>query len=65
MEVTIRDGSYAIDFQFTQQDIRFLCEALQRLGFRYVEVGHGLGLNASSVKELCCASTSSTASVCH
>jgi 4-hydroxy 2-oxovalerate aldolase/long-chain acyl-CoA synthetase len=49
-DVTIRDGSYAIDFQFTPHDIRFLCATLERLGFRYIEIGHGLGLNAPAVK---------------
>ncbi len=49
-DVTIRDGSYVIDFQFCQQDVRLLCSSLDRMGFRYIEVGHGLGLNASQVK---------------
>jgi 4-hydroxy 2-oxovalerate aldolase/long-chain acyl-CoA synthetase len=49
-DVTIRDGSYTIDFQFTQDDIRFLCGTLERLGFHYIEVGHGFGLNAAAVK---------------
>jgi len=49
-ETTIRDGSYAIDFQFTLEDINLLCTVLERIGFKYIEVGHGFGLNASSVK---------------
>jgi 4-hydroxy-2-oxovalerate aldolase len=49
-DVTIRDGSYVIDFQFRQEDVRLLCRSLDHCGFRYVEVGHGLGLNASVVK---------------
>ncbi|HUT23104.1 MAG TPA: hypothetical protein VM492_02040, partial [Sumerlaeia bacterium] len=54
-DVTIRDGSYTIDFQFNQEDVRFLYPALEALGFRYIEVGHGFGLNASSVKGLAAA----------
>jgi hypothetical protein len=49
-DVTIRDGSYVIDFQFEREDVRLLCSALERAGFRYIEVGHGLGLNASAAK---------------
>jgi len=51
-DVTIRDGSYVIDFQFTEEDNRFLCAALDKLGFPYIEVGHGLGLNACNVKRV-------------
>ena len=47
-DVTIRDGSYAVDFQFNREDVRFLYPLLERIGFRYIEIGHGLGLDASS-----------------
>jgi len=46
MEVTLRDGSYVIDFQFTAEDTATLVSALEKAGFRWIEVGHGLGLNA-------------------
>lgn len=46
MEVTLRDGSYVIDFQFTGEDTATLVTALEGAGFRWIEVGHGLGLNA-------------------
>lgn len=49
-DVTIRDGSYVIDFQFTEEDNRAMCAALDDLGLKYIEVGHGLGLNAPNVK---------------
>ncbi|MCH7988201.1 MAG: hypothetical protein IID46_03505 [Planctomycetes bacterium] len=49
-DVTIRDGSYAIDFQFTEEDNRTLCGVLEDAGFRYIEIGHGLGLNAPNLK---------------
>lgn len=49
-DVTIRDGSYVVDFQFQKEDSRLLYEFIDRCGFRYIEVGHGLGLNASTVK---------------
>lgn len=48
IEVTLRDGSYLIDFQFTAADTAMICSALESVGFRWIEVGHGLGLNASA-----------------
>ena len=48
LEVTLRDGSYLIDFQFTGQDTAVIASALESVGFRWIEVGHGLGLNASA-----------------
>jgi 4-hydroxy-2-oxovalerate aldolase len=48
LEVTVRDGSYLIDFQFTAQDTALFVSALEGVGFRWIEVGHGLGLNASN-----------------
>lgn len=47
MEVTLRDGSYAIDFQFTFRDTQIICRELERVGFELIEIGHGIGLGAS------------------
>ena len=47
LEVTLRDGSYLIDFQFTAEDTANIASALEGIGFRWIEIGHGLGLNAS------------------
>jgi len=47
MDVTLRDGSYAIDFQFTAADTRLIAGALQEAGVGMIEVGHGIGLHAS------------------
>lgn len=47
LEVTLRDGSYLIDFQFTAADTATIAAALESVGFRWIEVGHGLGMNAS------------------
>ena len=47
LECTLRDGSYAVDFKFTERDTERVAGALGRLGFRWIEVGHGLGLGAS------------------
>lgn len=47
LEVTLRDGSYLIDFQFTADDTQLIGRALDAAGFRWIEIGHGLGLHAS------------------
>lgn len=47
LECTLRDGSYAVDFKFTEHDTEILAGVLGRLGFRWIEVGHGLGLGAA------------------
>jgi|HubBroStandDraft_6_1064221.scaffolds.fasta_scaffold00065_12 4-hydroxy 2-oxovalerate aldolase len=46
LECTLRDGSYAVDFKFTENDTAILAGVLARLGFRWIEVGHGVGLGA-------------------
>lgn len=50
LECTLRDGSYAIDYQFTAEDTAVLCAALESAGFMLIEIGHGLGLNASGIE---------------
>ncbi len=46
LENTLRDGSYVIDFQFNKQQTADVVGGLQGLGFKMIEVGHGLGLGA-------------------
>lgn len=48
LDTTLRDGSYAINFQFTANDTAIIAAALENAGVRWIEVGHGVGLNASS-----------------
>jgi 4-hydroxy 2-oxovalerate aldolase/long-chain acyl-CoA synthetase len=47
LDTTLRDGSYAVDFQFTGRDTSIIALGLEKLGFRWIEIGHGLGFNAS------------------
>ena len=47
LECTIRDGGYAIDFQWPPGEIEQIVRGLSDAGFQYIEVGHGLGLGAS------------------
>ena len=49
LDVTLRDGSYAIDFQFSCAQQRLITQGLEKLGFNYVEIGHGQGLGAGSL----------------
>ncbi len=51
LDTTLRDGSYAINFSFSLADVRQVCAALEDVGVLYVEIGHGVGLNASSEKQ--------------
>lgn len=55
MDVTLRDGSYAINFQFSGHDTENICHALNMSGIEYIEIGHGMGIDASvsNGKALC------------
>ncbi len=47
LDCTLRDGSYAINFQFTAADTRTIAKALEQAGIEWIEIGHGVGLGAS------------------
>lgn len=47
MDVTLRDGSYKINFQFSNTDVQCIGGGLDRLGIPYIEIGHGMGIGAS------------------
>lgn len=47
LECTIRDGNYAVDFKFSTRDTDLLTQELAALGFKWIEIGHGLGLGAA------------------
>ena len=46
IETTLRDGSYAVNFSFSAADTAVICKELEGVGFEYIEIGHGVGLNA-------------------
>lgn len=50
MDVTLRDGSYAINFQFSEYETEKICSIVHESGIDYVEVGHGVGLDGSSTQ---------------
>lgn len=49
MDTTLRDGSYACGFSFSKTLTARLAGALDAAGCRYIEVGHGVGLNAANM----------------
>lgn len=51
LDTTIRDGSYAVDFKFSCDDVAEIAGKLEQLGIEYIEIGHGQGLNASSPEQ--------------
>ena len=50
LDTTIRDGSYAVDFKFSCKDVQDLVLKSSKIGIEYIEIGHGMGLNASSLE---------------
>jgi len=47
LDCTLRDGSYVNNFQMSQKDTFDISKGLDESGFKYIEVGHGVGLGAS------------------
>ena len=47
IDVTLRDGSNAIDFQFDRPTTRGILKGLDDAGVHFIDLGHGLGLGAS------------------
>ncbi len=46
LDVTIRDGSYAINYQYQPEQVGRIVAALDQAGIDYIEVSHGCGLGA-------------------
>ncbi|MFH1830987.1 MAG: hypothetical protein ABH871_09475 [Pseudomonadota bacterium] len=46
LDVTIRDGSYAINYQYTPEQVSDVASALDEAGIDFIEVSHGCGLGA-------------------
>ena len=47
LDTTLRDGSYALHFQFSAGDTAALVEELEHAGFDLIEIGHGVGFRGS------------------
>lgn len=50
MDVTLRDGSYAINFQFSEYETENIMTKLYNAGIEYIEIGHGVGIDGSSTQ---------------
>lgn len=48
IDATLRDGSNAVNFQFTAEETSGIVGGLSKSGIKWIEVGHGLGLGASA-----------------
>jgi len=57
LDTTIRDGSYAVDFNFSCSDVKNISSKLEEMGLELIEIGHGMGLHASSPTNGLCAQT--------
>jgi len=49
-DVTLRDGNHAIGHKMTIDQIAAYCTAADAAGIPIVEVGHGIGIGASSLQ---------------
>lgn len=47
LDCTLRDGSYAINFQFSAADTSLLVAKLDKAGVPFIEIGHGVGFRGS------------------
>jgi 4-hydroxy 2-oxovalerate aldolase len=49
LDCTLREGGYAVDFQYSEETIERVLVELENAGVRMIELGHGWGLNGESV----------------
>ncbi|OBF87931.1 4-hyroxy-2-oxovalerate aldolase [Mycobacterium sp. 852002-51163_SCH5372311] len=50
LDTTIRDGSYAVNFQYTGEDLRNIIVDLDVAGIPYIEIGHGVTIGANAAQ---------------
>ncbi|MFA5300872.1 MAG: 4-hydroxy-2-oxovalerate aldolase [Lutibacter sp.] len=50
LDPTLRDGSHAISHQVTEQHLSLYAEAVEKAKVPILEIGHGLGVGASSLQ---------------
>lgn len=47
IDTTLRDGSHAVNHQYTPEQVRNICAGLEKAGVYCAEVGHGAGVGGS------------------
>lgn len=52
LETTLRDGSYTVNNQFNREETSVISSTLEEIGFEYIEIGPGIGLNAQVRTEI-------------
>ena len=50
LDTTIRDGSYAVNFQYNYDDLRKIIGDLDGAGIPYIEIGHGVTIGATAAQ---------------
>ncbi|WP_068675436.1 4-hydroxy-2-oxovalerate aldolase [Oceanobacillus sp. Castelsardo] len=50
-DTTLRDGSHAISYSFTEDQVRDIVRGLDEAGVPVIEVSHGAGLNGSTIQQ--------------
>jgi 4-hydroxy 2-oxovalerate aldolase len=50
LDTTIRDGSYAVHFQYNDDDLRKIVGDLDAAGIPYIEIGHGVTIGAKAAQ---------------
>jgi 4-hydroxy 2-oxovalerate aldolase len=50
LDTTIRDGSYAVNFQYTSDDLHAIIGDLDGAGIPYIEIGHGVTIGATAAQ---------------
>ncbi|RLL43743.1 4-hydroxy-2-oxovalerate aldolase [Oceanobacillus piezotolerans] len=50
-DTTLRDGSHAISYSFTAEQVREIVRGLDKAGVPVIEVSHGAGLNGSTIQQ--------------
>lgn len=50
LDTTVRDGAYAVNFQFARDDLRTIIWDLDEAGIPYIEIGHGVTIGATAAR---------------